>query len=132
MNITLCGSFAFFKQMETIKTQLEESGHNVKMPELAEVDVQADPLKNNTSLKAEAMHEHFKKIEWADAILVVNEEKKEISGYIGANTLIEMGVAFYLNKSIYLLNEVPNIGSREEILGMCPFILEGDIMLLRN
>jgi len=95
--------------------------------------------------KAEAIMEHFNKIAWSDAILVANYDKivetpshlsshstsahsaNNIKGYIGGNTLMEMGLAFFLKKKIYLLNQVPELPYKEEILGVKPVILNGDL-----
>lgn len=74
-----------------------------------------------------AMKKHFEKIVWGDAILVLNYAKNNIDGYIGANTLIEMGLALHLDKPIYLLNPIPEISYKEEILGMQPIVIEGDL-----
>ena len=48
--------------------------------------------------KEQAMRNHFDKVMWADAILVLNHDKNNVSGYIGANTLLEMGLAFHHKK----------------------------------
>ncbi len=76
------------------------------------------------------IRDHFNKVAWSDAILVANHDKKGIMGYVGPNTLMEMGLAFYLNKPIYLLNPIPDVPWREEILGMKPVVLEGDLQRL--
>ncbi|MFW5887968.1 MAG: hypothetical protein ACOCUH_04150 [Bacteriovoracia bacterium] len=77
--------------------------------------------------KAEAIRNHFEKIEWSDAVLVTNYDKNDISGYIGGNTLMEIGIAFFLNKPVYLFNRIPEISYKEEILGIKPIILERDL-----
>lgn len=95
--------------------------------------------------KAEAIMEHFDKIAWSDAILVANYDKvvealphlpphstsprsaNNVKGHIGGNTLMEIGLAFFLKKKIYLLNEVPELSYKEEILGVKPVILNGDL-----
>ena len=57
---------------------------------------------------------------------VINPEKKGIKGYVGGNTLIEIGVAFFLKKPIYILNEVSSeLSYKVEILGMKSKILNG-------
>ena len=73
------------------------------------------------------MRKHFDKVAWSDAILVLNYDKNKIEGYVGANTLMEMGLALHLNKRIYLLNPMPEISYKEEILGMKPIIINGDL-----
>lgn len=147
MKITICGSIAFFDEMLAAKKELEKMGHLVEIPPI-EVKNEAGDLISvkeyyrirkeageNTGWiwerKKEAILTHFKKEEWADAILVLNIEKNGVAGYVGANTLIEMGLALFLNKPIYLLNEIPEIPSREEILGMQPLVLNGDLFKIK-
>ena len=60
-----------------------------------------------------------------------NYEKRGIAGYIGGNTLIEIGLAFYLKKPIYLMNDVSSeLSYKVEILGMRPIVLHGDLNLI--
>ena len=42
----------------------------------------------------------------ADAVLVLNYDKKGIKNYIGGNTLMEIGFAHVLNQKIFLLKLV--------------------------
>lgn len=143
MKITICGSIAFFDEMLDVKKQLENLGHEVDLPPTEIIDEKGNKLsvkkyyelrkKMDSSVgwiwerKKEAILNHFKKEEWADVILVLNYKKNNIDGYIGANTLIEMGLALYLEKKIYLLYKIPEIDSKEEILGMQPIVLEGNL-----
>lgn len=142
MKITLCGSIAFIDEMDAVRKRLEEMGHEVKLPplEIADESGKMIPVKEYYAMrktaaddyewvwkkKAEAMHWHFDKVAWSDAILVLNEDKNGIASYIGANTLLEMGLAFHLNKAIYLLKSIPEVSYKEEILGMWPIVLDGD------
>jgi hypothetical protein len=145
MKITLCGSIAFHDEMLAAKKELQQRGHEVKLPPLEVEDESGRliPVKKFYGLRKqetkdeswirdrhrEAMRNHFDKVEWSDAVLILNHEKKGIPGYIGANTLLEMGLAFHLNKKIYLLNEVPEVDSKEEILCMRPIILNGCVKI---
>ena len=154
MKITVCGSIGFYKEMESARDQLVKLGHKVKIPELAmEVPVEfgggrkvyfgqyieqnggmeAFPAGHKIwNLKEGAIRDHYEKIDWADAILVINEEKRGIKGYVGGNTLIEIGVAFYLKKQIYILNPVSSeLSYKQEILGMKPILLTGDLSKLK-
>lgn len=143
MKITICGSIAFFEEMISIKKKLVEKGHIVKMPP-SEIDdgkgnkitvqkyyeIRKSPDANEEWIwetKARAIRDHFEKIEWSDAILVLNYTKKEIKNYIGANTFLEMGTAFYLKKPIFLLNDIPDMSNKEELLGMQPIVIKGDL-----
>lgn len=147
MNITLCGSIAFIDEMAGIKNKLEELGHTVKMPpfEVPGPDGTPMPVKEYYAFrksspnheawvwdrKADAIRLHFDKVAWADVILVTNYDKHGVAGYIGPNTLMEMGLAFHLKKKIYLLNPVPDVTWREEILGMKPIVIDSDFALLK-
>jgi hypothetical protein len=153
MKITICGSIGFYKEMESVRDSLIKSGHEVKIPELAlevprefgggkkcyfgEYIEQNGGIDNFPevhkiwNLKAEAIRSHYKKIDWGGSILVVNPEKRGIAGYIGGNTLIEIGIAFYLKKQIFILNPVSSeLSYKQEILGMKPIIINGDLSLI--
>jgi hypothetical protein len=79
-------------------------------------------------LKESAINDHYEKIDSCDSILVINHEKRGIEGYIGGNTLIEIGVAFYLKKKIYILNSVSSeLSYKQEIMGMKPVMLNGEL-----
>ena len=83
--------------------------------------------------KADLMRAHFDEITAGDAILVVNDEKHGVPGYIGPNVLMEMSLAWYQKKPIYLLNPFPDDSPfEEEIKGMNPIILNGDLSGLRQ
>ena len=142
MKITICGSIAFYEEMRKTKKDLEFLGHIVEMPpgEITAGDGKVMPVMEYYQVrqtatptdawiwdrKEEAIKRHFEKVAGADAILVLNHDKKGIVGYIGANTLMEMGLALHLGKRIYLLNQIPEISYREEILGMKPKVINGD------
>lgn len=80
------------------------------------------------------MKKKFDLIRWyynsifnSDAVLIVNLEKNRIKNYIGGNTLLEMGFAHVLNKRIFLLNDIPDISYRDEILAIQPIVINGDL-----
>lgn len=82
------------------------------------------------SLKAKLIKDHFKKIEKSDAILIVNLEKNGQKGYIGGNVLIEMAIAFYLKKKIFILKQIDkNNPFKEEILAMKPKFINNSLDL---
>lgn len=146
MKITICGSIAFYDEMIDAKSKLLSLGHEVDLPpfeiqddtgKMIPVKEYYERRKTETSNigwiwdeKERAMHLHFEKIEWSDVILVLNYDKNEIENYIGGNTLIEMGVAFYLKKKIFLYNPIPEINYKEEILGMKPILINGNLEVI--
>jgi diphthamide synthase subunit DPH2 len=148
--ITICGSIAFFKEMQDIKNQLESLGHTVKIPpaqvkdkdanliqvsEYYQIRKAAESNKDNTDwiwrLKTDAMKAHFDKIALSDSILVLNLDKNGIKGYVGSKTFLEAGLALHLNKNIYFLNPVPEQQCKEEILGMHPLVINGDLSIIK-
>ncbi len=138
MTIAICGSLNFYKEMRQLQHTLEASGHTVLVPksfDLLENKTFKKPATVEERLAAEAKYdfirEHFRKIEQSDVVLVANYDKKEIAGYIGGNTFLEMGIAFYLGKKIYLLNPIPAMEYCElELYAMRPVILNGDLSKL--
>lgn len=153
MKITICGSMGFYKEMESVRDDLAKHGHAVKIPELAlEVPqefgggkkvyfgqyieenggIDAFPAEHEIwNLKEKAINDHYEKIDWCDGILVVNHEKRGMDGYVGGNTLIEIGVAFYLKKKIYIVNPVSSeLSYKQEIMGMKPVIINGDLSVI--
>lgn len=127
MKITICGSMQFDSEMTRAKEQLEARGYEVDKPNVVEGHVYADNLDANAGLKRGFIDEHFAKIDTSEAILVVNEEKHGTPGYIGGNTLMEIAYAYAQRLDIFLLNPVPDVSYADEIRGMHPTILEGDL-----
>jgi len=140
MKITICGSVMFRKEMVKVRDKLNEMGQEgiicSVMEDLA--------LGRNPKLmkKIEENHVQVKKdggfIKWyynsivnSDAILVLNYDKNGIKNYIGGNTLMEIGFAHVHNKKIFLLNPVPEISYKDEILAMEPVILNGDFSKIK-
>ncbi len=153
MRITICGSIGFYKEMESVRDELMKNGHEVKIPELAleapqefgggkkvyfgqyieqNGGIDAFPADHKIwDMKEGAINDHYEKIDWSDGILVVNHEKRGISGYIGGNTLIEIGVSFYLKKKIFILNPVSSdLSYKQEIMGMKPIMLNNNLSLI--
>jgi hypothetical protein len=137
--ITICSSASFYQNAVTVQSTLQSYGHKVMIP------LTAEKMKNSGDFvvenyktwfgnaddfykKTDLMKGHFKEIDKADSILVLNYEKNGMKNYIGGNVLMEMTIAFYHNKPIFLLNEVPNqVPYFEEIMGMNPIVINGDI-----
>jgi len=129
MKIVICGSIKFYDDMVKAQKELEKMGHVVLMPTKAEgVDYWAKDNRARVEAKKkfEFIGEHFDKIEKSDAVLIVNVTKKEIENYIGANTFLEMGFAYYRKKKIYTLNPLPSqFYIIDELLTFDPIVLNG-------
>jgi len=126
----------FYQEMGQIQCLLEERGHTVLVPKDFYVLAQNEAFMANdeeritVKIEHDFIREHFRKIEQADAILVLNYEKKGVAGYIGGNTFLEMGHAFGLGKKIYLLYPVPKMDYSVEMHAMKPVVLNGDLLKL--
>lgn len=135
--IALCASVNFYKHAIQVATELEQMGYKVilpsgaaKMRQSGDFEVKSNkPWYENPAdfyLKADLMHKHFTSIEASDEVLVVNDEKHGLNGYIGPNVIMEMGMAFYLKKPIYILNDVSkDMPTYEEAMGVMPVMLKG-------
>ncbi len=139
MTITICGSMQFHRQMREVKQSLETAGHTVYVPksiDLMDTAGYVHPMEDEERIEAKIEHdfirEHFRKIEKADAILVLNFDKKGVTNYIGGNTFLEMGLAFWLGKTIYLLYPIPEMDYKTEMHAMQPVILGGDITHIQS
>lgn len=120
--------------MREVKRILEGMGHSVVVPM---GDYEGVPIEARTDMTKEEMiaakieydfiRNHFKNIEQADAILIINYAKKGIDGYIGGNTFLEMGYAFGLKKTIYVLFPIPTMDYASEMHAMQPIVLDGDL-----
>lgn len=137
--IAMCSSANFYRQVVDVQAELEKFGYEVIIPAAAEQmkksgDYDVSHVKTwfdddtDYHKKAALIRGHFIEIEAADCILVLNNEKHGIKNYIGGNVLMEMAIAFYLNKPIFILNDVPEESTfLEEIKGMEPVLLHGDV-----
>lgn len=134
MIIAICGSLIFHKDMRRVQHELEALGHTPLVPkslDLIETKGFHKPTTVKERLAAEKKYdfirEHFKKIERADGIVVVNPPHHDIDGYVGGNTFLEMGIAFYLGKKIFLMYPIPRMGYELEMAAMLPVVLNGDL-----
>jgi len=132
MKLTICGSLTFKEKMIETGNKLKALGHQIHYPEiiinqeLTDSNLDKDELR----IKHDLIKKHFNKIEQSDGVIIINPEKNGIPDYIGSNTLIEMGVAYYLNKKIYLLNDMPRMEHLGEIRAMGPIVLNKDLQII--
>jgi non-canonical (house-cleaning) NTP pyrophosphatase len=130
MKITICGSMLHEPSMAAAAEALRAQGYEVDKPNVVEGHVYTDNLDANADLKRGFIDEHFRKIDTSDAILVINEDKNGVAHYIGGNTLIEIAYAYAQGLEIFLLHPVPEVSYADEVRGMHPIILDGDLAKL--
>ncbi len=133
MKIVVCASMAFAKEMVGIRDFLVAKGHEVILPHSTELYANGELARETSKESAENKIKHdlfryyYNLIQECDAILVANYDKKGVLNYVGGNTLIEMSFAHVLDKKIFMVNPIPDLSYSDEIVGMQPFILEGDL-----
>ena len=122
----------FASEMKQLKTQLEQAGWEVLTPDLSEAaaSYRQLPAAEKQIMKKNFILAHFDRIKKGEAILVVNYDKKGIKGYIGSNTLMEIGVAAAAGKKIYILNELGPQACEEEVTTLATKFLNGDVSTL--
>jgi len=140
MKIVICASISFTDKIKEIADQLSEKGHSVEIPftsqriisgELTLEEFLNEKQKNGDGalrkIQDDLIKRYYEIIKNADAVLVINMNKNGIENYIGGNTLIEMAFAHVLDKKIFLLNPIPEISYKDEILAMQPTVLDGNL-----
>ena len=134
MRIAICSSALFARQSCEVKEKLEKRGFEVFLyPQKVEVDGRTIDVgeyykmrKNNLTqellkIKRQLIDEHIKKIKNSDAILVLNLDRGENRGYVGGNTFLEMGIAYFLGKKVFIWKKPSqNLPYFEEIMALSP------------
>lgn len=137
--IFLCSSMNFYKAVVEIEEKLLAKGWTVNIPVSAQImkksgDFEVANFKEviTREKKAEFIHKNFDKIAEGDAILVVNNKKNGVNGYIGANVLMEIALAFYFKKKIYVWNPIPKDAAyEEEFLSFSVTVINQDLDLVK-
>ena len=130
MKIVVCSSMVFAKELLELRNQLENLWHQITLP--PDIESFLQEKSNEWSISSNISNEmksHYHSISESDAILVFNNEKNWIPWYVWGATLMELAVAFYLNKKIYLAFTPPSqeqLRYVQEILLTNPIILDWD------
>lgn len=132
----IIGSMAFAEEMVKTKKELEELGYEVQVPHgiedhLADQDF-VEKLDDNLEycIKNDVMKKCFDQVANSDAVLVLNLKRNGIDGYIGVSALMEIGLAYHLNKKIFLLNNIPAFKDQRwahEVSIMQPIVIDGNL-----
>lgn len=130
MKITVCGSMTSYGQMLHLKVLLDYKGYTALLPEPEErdfLDSMSKAIYIDTfeiKIRHDYIRKHYNNIMNSHCILVANYSKNGIVNYIGGNTFLEMGFAYVLGKSIYLVNPIPAISFYyHEMRAMCPTVV---------
>ena len=136
MKIGIIGSMQFSEKMIEVREELVRRGHHAFVtkfagPMVGKTDEEKEVMKIDQKYNKDAIREFWHMMQGADAVLVLNYDKRGIKNYIGGNTLMEIGFAHVLNQKIFLLNPIPDIPFyKTEIEAVKPIIIDGDLSLI--
>ncbi len=136
MKILIICSKAFYKDIETIKKELEKNGHIVELPNsYYEPDAESKSWnlgkEEHAKFKARMFKMSEERIATMDAVLTLNFDKNGKKNYIGGATFIEIYEAFRKGKKIYLYNDIPDGMLYDEISGFSPIVINGNLELIK-
>ena len=99
----------------------------VILPELTRFQDIRDVLGDDetfTKIKNKLTIENFRNVEICDALLILNYTHRGIENYIGGNSFMEMVIASFLKKPIFLLHDIPEkMAFTEEIKSLYPKVI---------
>ena len=140
MKIVICASISFTNKIKEVADYLSKKGYEIEIPftsqriingEFTLEEFLNEKQKNGDGalrkIHDDLIKRYYEIIKNSDAVLVVNMDKKGIENYIGGNTLIEMAFAHVLDKKVFLLNPIPEISYKDEIMAMQPVILNSNL-----
>ena len=115
------------------KEELETLDYEVETPDMSErEDYTVLATDKRADIKDGLIRRQLNNFLDSDAILVMNYDKNGVENYVGGNTLMEMGFAYAQGIEIFLLNNIPDIAYADEIIGMKPLVLGGDLAAIQS
>ncbi len=136
MKIFICASKHNYDKVAPIKAQLETLGHIVTLPNSYDEPMKEEEMKKispeaHQKSKADMLKHQDAQVLANDAILVLNFEKHGQPNYIGGATFLEIFRAFDADKKIFLFNPIPDNIFSDELLGMNPMVIDGDLSKIK-
>lgn len=135
--VTVHASLDFKQEMVDAKKILGANENiQIILPELTRYQHIRDEYGDDetfTKIKNRLTKDNMLNVEKGDCVFILNYDHRGFKNYIGGNSFMEMVVAFYLGKPIYLLNPIPeNMPYTEEIKALCPTVVYSieELMLL--
>jgi len=136
MKIFICASKYNYGYVADIKNELENMGHIITVPNSYEEPMKEERMKElgieeHSKWKSAMIHLQKEKIDANDCVLVLNFQKNDQPNYIGGATFLEIFRAFDAGKKVYLYNPIPENILKDELIGMSPIIINGDLDLIK-
>jgi hypothetical protein len=141
MKVTICSSASLAIAAYEVAARIERAGHEILIyPRTVEVSGRMinveeyhrlrkhHPTPYLLDIKQRLARDHLYRVQAGDAILVYNEGMNSQGLDIGGNTFLEIGIAFFFGKRIFLWKKpLDCLPYYEEIAAFSPKIIEGDI-----
>lgn len=126
--IVICGSMLFYDEMLECQEILRKKGVKAIIPKEENGAVNLYDELAFREFKRKVSSAYLKRIREKDtiAVLIYNGTKKGQANYIGANTLVEIAMAFTWNRKIYLYNDIYEPLADELLAWEC-ICLKGDM-----
>lgn len=135
MKVCICGSLSFTDEILGVASDLENLGHEVLLPEGVKRGLIKQENFDPVAAKHETdtVHNHPKKIQEADVVLMCNFTKNGIENCIGANSFCELYMARYFNKPVFALNPLPNQPYiHDELMAFDVEVINGDLSKIKE
>lgn len=122
---------ALAKEMLDAQERLQKLGHEVDVPCDTDLHVQDPELRNDFERDAKHVKENnimrrcFELVAQSDAVLVLNHRHNDVDGYVGASALMEVGIATYLDKKLFILYP-PTERYRHELSVLGGIVIDGE------
>lgn len=140
MKIAIIGSMKFANDMVLLQKNLNSLDHQAAIPigtepHLKDKDFVEDLDANlKFCIENNVMRDNFDQVSKSDAVLVLNKRRNGIDGYIGISALLEMGIAHYYKKKIFLMYPTPHYKDARwahEVAIMQPVVLNEDLTKIK-
>ena len=136
MKVFIACSKHFYSEIGRVVGVLEGMGHEVVYPNsyddpFAEERFKKMSKEEHVEWKTMMMRKDRENIEPNDAILVLNFEKNGIPNYIGGATFLEVYMMWEMGKKIFFYNSLPSCSFSDELIGINPVVINGELGLVR-
>lgn len=126
----------FYNRIPEIQEPLEALGHEIKLPnsygeKFDKMALRSLSDEKFANFKEPLLRKNKENIESQDAVLVLNLDKDDVANYIGGATFLEIYEAWRMKKKIYIYNELPQNIFLDELRGMRPVIINGNLGLIK-
>ena len=111
-------------------------GYSITLPNSFEEPLKEEKIKKisqeeHSKWKGNMIRLQTEKVKANDAVLILNFEKNGQKNYIGGATFLEIFRAFDTGKKIFLFNSIPDNILKDELIGMNPTVINGDLLRIK-